>query len=647
VPGLALSRLGFGGDYNPEQWPREVWDEDVRLMREAGVDLVTLGVFSWAQVEPRPGEWDFGWFDEVMGKVGDAGLGVCLATMTASPPPWLSARHPEMLPRRADGVTLWPGGRQHYCPSSPVYREHAVALAEQVAQRYGGHPALRLWHVGNEYGCHVHACWCDVSAAAFRRWLRERHGTIEALNEAWSTAFWSQRYGDWEEVLPPRTAPTFPNPAQQVDFRRFSSDELLACYRAERDVLRRITPEVPITTNFHPELDALDLQSWAAELDVVSYDSYPDPNDPEAHVRAAFAYDVMRSLRGGQPWLLMEQTSAAVNWRPRNAPKRPGLMRRWSLQAVARGADAVLYFQWRQSRGGAERFHSAMLPHAGPETRVHGEIRELGAELAGLAGVPGSRSEAEVGLVVSWPSWWGLELDSHPNAELGLLDRVHDHYLPLWEANVLVDVVAPSASLDAYRLLVVPNLYLVSAQDAARLDAWVQGGGHLLVSFFSGVVDEADRLHPGGYAGALRGPLGVFVEELWPLAGGEALPLDLGDERGTATEWSEALVLEGAEAVAAFGSGPLAGRPAVTRHERGAGLVTYVATRPDRRTMARLLRDAVERAGVEPTLPGAPAGVEAVRRGEHLFLLNHGEAPAAVAGVELPPGGAAVVPAPR
>ncbi|WP_261987556.1 beta-galactosidase, partial [Actinomadura sp. HBU206391] len=236
-PDPNLPKIMFGGDYNPEQWPRSVWAEDMRLMVEAGVSLVSVGIFSWASVEPRPGAYDFGWFDQVMENLAGAGIGASVATMTASPPPWLSHLHPEILPVRSDGTTLWPGGRQHYCPSSPVYREHAGRLVEQVARRYAGHPALRIWHVGNEYGCHTRQCFCDVSAADFRRWLRDRYGEIEALNRAWSTTFWSQRYDDWAEVLPPRTAPTFANPAQRLDFARFSDDAILACYLAERDIV--------------------------------------------------------------------------------------------------------------------------------------------------------------------------------------------------------------------------------------------------------------------------------------------------------------------------------------------------------------------------------------------------------------------------
>jgi beta-galactosidase len=637
---MPADRLHFGGDYNPEQWPEEVWAEDVRLMKEAGVTMVTAGIFSWAKVEPRPGEYDFGWFDRVLDTLHGAGVRVCLATMTASPPPWLSRLHPEILPETADGRRTWPGGRQHYCPSSPVYRQYATRLVEQLATRYAGHPALDTWHIGNEYGCHTDRCYCDVSAADFRRWLRERYGTVDGLNDAWSTAFWSQRYDSFDEVLPPRLAPTFANPAQQLDYRRFSDDALRACYLAEREVLRRITPDVPVTTNLMPDHKPVDAFAWAPHMDVMALDYYQDPYDADAHLAAALPFDVMRSARGGQPWMLMEQAPSAVNWRERNSPKPPGTMRLWSWQAVAQGADAVLYFQWRASRGGAEKFHSAMLPHAGPRTRVFREVCELGRELARVPEIAGTRSRADVALLTDWNSWWALELDSHPSTALDqtLINRAH--HRALLEAGVPCDVLPPGRDLDGHKMVVVPNLYLLGEEDADRLTAWVERGGHLLVSFFSGIVDACDRVHLGGYPAGLRRLLGLRVEEFWPLAEGATVPVaDRGGDGigGDADLWSEAIDLEGADAVAVFAGGELAGRPAVTRHAHGAGTAWYAGTRLGPAAMRALTDKVREAAGVEPVLPGLPERVQAtVREGDgrrFLFLLNHGEQPAEI---ELP-----------
>ncbi|PNE42695.1 beta-galactosidase [Streptomyces noursei] len=621
--------IRFGGDYNPEQWPEEVWAQDLELMTAAHVTMVTAGIFSWAKVEPRPGEWDFGWFDRVLDGLAGAGIEVCLATMTASPPPWLSRAHPEILPEGPDGQRRWPGARQHFCPSSPVFRAHAVRLVEQLATRYADHPALAMWHVGNEYGCHTRQCFCEVSAQDFRRWLRERYGTVAALNDAWSTSFWSQAYGDFAEVLPPRTAPTFANPAQQLDYLRFGDQALKDCYLAERAVLDRLTPGVPVTTNLMPQHKPVDAFGWAPSMDVVALDFYQDPYVPDDHVRAGYVFDLMRSARGGQPWLLLEQAAGAVNWRPRNGPKPPGAMRLWSWQAVAQGADAVLFFQWRQSRGGAEKFHSAMLPHGGTDTRIFREVCELGRELAAVPGIEGTRSRASVALLADWQSWWALELDSRPSAALDHSHSALAHYRPLFEAGVACDVVPPDRDLSPYPMVVVPNLYLLTADHAARLAAYVRGGGHLVVSFFSGIVDACDRVHPGGYPGPLRELLGLRVAEFWPLAEGASVAVGgEGAHGGRADLWTEEIVPAGAEVVARFLDGELAGRPAVTRHDYGRGTAWYLGTRLEPALLRALLDDVRAAAGVAPVLPGLPAGVQATVRegagGRYVFLLNHG-----------------------
>ena len=382
--------LAYGGDYNPEQWPEAVWADDIALMRTAGVNLVSLGIFSWVLLEPAPGRFDFGWLDRVMALLHDADIAVDLATPTAAPPAWLSHRHPEIRPVGRDGVRLGGGVRASFCASSPAYREAAARITEAVAGRYGQHPAVVMWHVHNEYGGHVPACYCDVSAEAFRGWLRARYGDLCALNEAWGTTFWGQRYGEWAEIDAPRKAATVVNPTQQLDFMRFSNDELLDCFRAERDILHRLSPGAPVTTNFMASnCKNVDYWAWAREVDVVSNDHYLRA-EPDSHIDLALAADLSRSLAGGRPWLLMEHSTSAINWQPRNIAKRAGELRRNSLGHVARGSDSVLFFQWRASRRGAEKFHSAMLPHGGVDTRIWREVVELGTDLPALAGLRGT-----------------------------------------------------------------------------------------------------------------------------------------------------------------------------------------------------------------------------------------------------------------
>jgi beta-galactosidase len=619
-----LTGIAYGGDYNPEQWPEGVWRDDVRLMRAAGVNLVSVGIFSWAMLEPSEGRFEFAWLDRVLELLHDAGIAVDLATPTANPPPWFARRHPESLPMTREGTVLGPGSREAFCPSSPAYAEAAARITEQLARRYGDHPALVLWHVNNEYGAHVPACYCPTSAAAFRRWLRARHGTLDALNQAWGTAVWGQRFGDWEEIEPPRAAPMAVNPAQQLDYRRFSSDAFLECFRRERDVLHRLSPGVPVTTNFMTtNCKDVDYWRWAAEVDVVSNDHYLRAEQPDNHIELAMSADLTRSLARGGPWLLMEHSTSAVNWQPRNIAKRPGEMGRNSLTHVARGADGVLFFQWRAAASGAEKFHSAMLPHSGTDSRVWREVEQLGRDLAALRDVRGSRVVADVGVVWDWESWWALELEGRPSCDLDYVERVDAYYERLWRAHLTVDFARPEADLGAYPLVVVPSLYLTTRAAAASLRAYVEDGGTLLVSYFSGVVDANDTVHPGGLPGALRELLGLAVEEFLPLREGEQVQLDDGSR---ADVWAEQVEPRGAETVLRYLDGPAVGGPAVTRHRLGRGQAWYVSTRLRDEALDRLLYRVYADAGLVPR-PGLPAGVEVVRRSDGqaswLFVVNH------------------------
>ncbi|WP_210506018.1 beta-galactosidase [Naasia sp. SYSU D00057] len=631
--------LWYGGDYNPEQWPEEVWEEDVRLMQRAGVNLATVGVFSWAKLEPRDGEFDFGWLDRILDQLHEGGVRVDLATATASPPAWLAKMHPEMLPVTAEGTKLWPGSRQHYCPSSPVYREHARRLVTAIAERYAEHPALELWHVNNEYGCHVSRCYCDASAAAFRGWLENRYSTVEALNEAWGTAFWSQRYDSFDEVLPPRAAPTFQNPTQLLDFDRFSSDELLACYRAEVEVLRRVSPDVPITTNFMGFFKPVDYWAWAKEVDVVADDSYPDPADPDAPAYAAMQRDLMRSLRGGQPWLLMEQAPSAVNWRQRNAPKAAGQMRAWSYQALARGADGILYFQWRQSAAGAEKFHSGMVPHSGTETRVWREIEELGQELAALSdSLAGTRVGGDkAAIVLDWDSWWAIEQPASPTA-LPYLDGIFAWHRSLTALGLTVDFVQADGPLADYPVVVVPSLFVASDAQLQHLHDYAAAGGRLVVTHHTGILDENLHVRLGGYLGRLQETLGVWIEEFSPTAGAigvyegavvkaESAEVPAARLRGdvlggsaAASSWGEVLHPRSASVLAEFAHAGLEGSPAVTVNEIGDGAAWYVATLPEPSAREALLSAIVEQTGM--TIERVPEGQEVVRRGPYTFRID-------------------------
>jgi beta-galactosidase len=687
----------FGGDYNPEQWPREVWAEDASLMQRAGVNLVTVGVFSWARIEPEPGARDFGWLDEVLELLHAHGIAVDLATPTASPPPWLGHEHPETLPVDRDGVRLVAGSRNQFAPASAAYRQAARTITRDLAERYRGHPAVRMWHVGNEFG---QLDYGEEAAGDFRQWLRRRYDTIEELNEVWATAVWSQRYRSFDEILPPRRMPYVVNPTQSVDFRRYTSDALLRCYAEQRDEIRAAGARQPITTNFMGFFAHADYWSWADELDVISDDQYPDPASRDAPADIALVQDLMRSLGHGRPWMLMEQAAGAVSWREHNVPKTPEQLRLFSLQAVARGADGICFFQWRQARTGQERFHSAMLPHAGADTEGFAGVERLGAELRRLKPVVGGRVDARVGILFDWPSWWAGEEPARPTERLETLEQLRRWHRALWRRGVAADIVRPASDLSGYSVVLVPHSYVIEPDAAASLRACVAMGAHLVLGPFSGVADGNGHILQGRSPALLRDVMGVSGEE-WVALPDEPTPLAMAGGAGlvaesqvagmTAAILGERLRAEDAEVLATFGAGALSGLPAVTRNAFGDGTATYLgAVVCDgllHGVIDAALRDAHVRGALSsdgafmatgtqgsadgPGGPGSadrpgsadagvlPDGVEAVRRGPALFLLNHGSSGATVAlaagmhdlltdedvdlAVALPPGGARVL----
>ncbi|WP_017581423.1 beta-galactosidase [Nocardiopsis valliformis] len=641
-----MSVLWFGGDHNPEQWPEDVRVQDTELMRRAGVNLVTVGVFSWALLEPREGEFDFGWLDRELDRLDEAGVGVCLATPTASPPPWFGAAHPDAMPVTAQGVRLTHGSRDTYDVTAPAYRAACERIVRALAERYSAHPALRLWHVHNEYGTWSHSAHAD---RAFRQWLRRRHGDLTALNEAWTTAFWSQHYSDWEHVQTPRATQYLANPAHVLDFRRFLSDAMLDHYLAQRSVLKAANPAVPVTTNWaFGGWVPVDPWKWAEHVDLVAVDDYPSAPGAGAAAQTAFAADLARSYAarvpgGGRPWLLAEQAAGVVYTPGRTVAKAPGEIVRHSLSHVARGSRGAMFFQWRASRGGSEQWHSGMVPHAGPDSRIFREVCELGTALSRISEVADAPVQADAAITWDPESWWAMGAASLPDSGLDYLEAVRQVHRVLWRSGRTTDFVRPDRPLPELPLLVVPSLYLLSDRASEHLTDYVEGGGTLVVTPFSDIADPRGTVRTGGYPGALRELLGVRVEELRPAPDTELFDTGLGPVRG----WTEAVRLTGAEAVAVHRSGPFPGEPVLTRNRRGSGTAWYLSVRLDDTALGALLAGiGPQGAGPDATAddlrpapgpeggPGAGepgAGVEVVRRADGdlawIFVLNHTETP--------------------
>ena len=636
VPGWPTGTITLGCDYNPEQWDEQTWVDDVQLMRELGVDLVAINIFGWAQVQPTPGEYDFSRLDHIIELLHEAGIKINLGTGTSSPPPWVARVHPETLPQAADGSIAWPGGRQAWCPSSPVFRDLALSLVRAMAERYGSHPALAVWHVSNELGCHNALCYCDVSASAFRDWLRARYGSLDMLNAAWGTAFWSQKYGHWDDVLPPRTTRSAGNPAQLLDFRRFSSDALLDYYRAEAQVLRELSA-APVTTNFMvtAHIQTQDYWSWAPHVDLIANDHYLDHRLADPLAELAFSADLTRGLASGAPWMLMETSTSAVSWQPVNHAKRDGELQRTVLGHLARGADSICFFQWRASRSGAEKFHSALLPHGGTSTEGWRLSVELSAMLDRLSGVVGTRVDSRVAMVFSWEAWWAAEGDSQPSSLMRYLPEAHRYHRAMRALGVTVDLVAPGADLSAYDLVLVPTLYTLNDAAVSVIVDAVGRGAIVLVTPFSGIVDEHDSIRPGGLPGAFSELLGVVIDEFRPLAANDVVTLASG---GSGSIWTDALRTlpassgSNVDVIDAFVDGPSHGRPALTRRSVGDGSAWYVATVLDDDSVQSLLRRLCGEARVPTTEVGPD--IDLTRRvsaeATYTFVINHRAEPVVV-----------------
>lgn len=624
-----FKRILYGGDYNPNQWGREIWSEDMRIFRDARINSATVNVFSWAKLQPSEDEYNFSELDDIIDMLSKEGYDIVLATSTGALPAWMFKKYPEVARTDYQGRHHKFGHRHNACPNSLVFQKYASALVDQLAARYASNPHVVCWHISNEYGGE---CYCENCEKAFRVWLKNKYKSIEALNKAWNLEFWGHTVYEWDEIILPNALGDGMDTEQNtafaglsVDYRRFNSDGMLGNFKMERDVIRRYNKDALITTNLMGTYKGLDYFKWAKELDIVSWDNYPGYNTPWSYT--AMCHDLMRGLKD-EPFMLMEQTPSQQNWQPYNSLKRPGQMRAQSYQTVAHGADTIQFFQLRRSVGGCEKFHGAVIAHVGTEnTRVFREVKQLGEELEQLSPLlPGAANSAEVGIIFDWDNYWAFEYTSGPNVDLLYVDQIHQYYKYFYDRNIAVNMIPVDADFSRYKVIVAPVLYMIKPGMKEALEAFVANGGVLITTYMSGIVGETDNVYLGGYPGPLRALAGIWAEEIDALAPEQTNTVRFTD--GTTAKCRivcDLIHTESAESLASYASDFYEGMPAVTRNAYGSGITYYLATDMDETGIAKVLDRAMTGGNVTAVI-AEPTPLEITKRtteaATYYFVMN-------------------------
>ncbi len=644
--------LRYGADYNPDQWLHrpDILAQDLALMKKAGVNVVSLGIFAWATLEPEEGVYNLDWMAKIIDDLYAAGVSVNLATPSGSRPAWMARKYPEVRRVDANRVRQLFGERHNHCYTSPVYREKVRQMNQRLAARFGRHPGVIMWHLSNEYGGECH---CELCQQAFRDWLKARYGTIEALNRAWNTKFWSHDYPDFSYVESPAPHGEHSVHGLKLDWKRFVSHQTIDFMKAERDAIREIVPEAKVCANMMYFYDGINYFDMAREIDLASWDAYPTWHKPtetmaQTALDTGFMHDLIYSVKG-EPFWLMENCPGPTNWQPISRVKKPGVNILAGMQTVAHGGDGVLFFQWRQAQGSSEKFHAAVVSHdCREDNRIFMECAELGDILKTIsADVAGTKREKQAAIVYDWENKWALEDAQGPrNKGLSFKHELLRHYAGLSQLGVDVQMVNEDSDLTGYRLVVAPMLYLLREDFVHKLRTFVENGGTLVATYWSGVVNETDLCYLGDAPHGLTDVLGVRRTEIEALYDGETrrcvAACDDLPETAHGTLLCEVAALEGATPLMRYDEDFFAGAPAVTEHNFGKGKAYYIATRFEEdfyKPLYKRITDGV----IKPCWPGhLPDGVLATARGSYVFLQNTTDAVVWFKGAELAPYATAI-----
>ncbi|WP_342435422.1 beta-galactosidase [Paenibacillus sp. FSL L8-0436] len=638
--------MKFGVDYYPEHCPPDLWQRDAVMMKEMGIEVVRMAEFSWAKMEPSPGIYEFGWLDEAIELLGEQGITTMLGTPTAAPPVWMMELHPDLYPLNAEGQRVGFGGRHHDCQSHPHYRKHIKEFVRTMALRYRDNPYVVGWQIDNELGnSHRNLCYCDYCRARFHRWLEERHGTIEGLNEAWGTVFWSQTYTSFSQIPVPLATPNSHNPSLLLDWKRFCSSLVVEFQKWQADILREVCPGHLITHNFMGFFDKTDYFELAKDLDFISHDQYPMLFLEERIKRSSpshlgMALDLMRGTKG-KPFWVMEQLAGPTGTEILGSTPRPGQMRLWTFQSVAHGADTIVYFRWDTCLFGSEQYWHGILPHSRIPGRRYEEIRDSIAELAPhMEAFRGGLPEAEVGIVFSYDQEWALQIQPH-HPDLNYVAHLHRYYKALFDHNIPVDLISENDDFSKYKVLIFPLLFVTDSELCRRLYEYTEAGGHVLLDMRTAVKDRNNAAIPLTLPGKYSQLLGLSIYDYdclrqfgqsvsWLNDEGISRAAQTEDGGGRSEEeaelWCDVITVEGAEVLAVYTRDFYAGTPAVTRHTYGRGRAYYAGTELGPETMEKLVLEMIGDAGVSG-IAAAPEGVEITRRrgkdGTYFFVLNH------------------------